>query len=73
MDQIDGPVTPPVGPESASCRACGAGYHDARQEMVLRLRRQLAAGAYQPPLAELVDRLVAIVARHAELGPGSRR
>jgi hypothetical protein len=73
MDQIDGPVTPRVGPESAWCYGCGAGHDDARQEMILRLRRQLAAGAYQPPLAELVDRLVAIVARQAELGPGPRR
>ena len=73
MNQIDGPITSPVGPESASFAACGAGHDDARQKMILRLQRQLASGAYQPPVAELVDRLVAAVARQAELGRGSRR
>jgi hypothetical protein len=71
MDRrIDEPLAPTLEPEDGSCHACGEGHDDARQEVVLRLRRQVAAGVYQPPVTELVDLLVAIVTQRA-LGPGS--
>jgi hypothetical protein len=72
MEQSNAPATPTFEPDSASCAACGAGHDHNRQETVLRLRRQVAAGVYQPPVTEVVDRLVAIVTQRA-LGPGFRR
>jgi hypothetical protein len=66
---IDESATPPISLDDA-CAACGAGHDDARQEAVLRLRRQVADGAYQPPVDELVECLIAFVARRAELGRG---
>ena len=40
-----------------------------REDVVTRLRRQVEAGAYDPPVDELVDRLVhAVIAHH---GPSS--
>lgn len=49
-----------------------SGYeHHVRPELVRRLRQQLAAGAYDPPVEELVDRLVsAVIARHAPNSAG---
>ena len=44
--------------------------------MILRLRRQVAEGAYEPPVDELVNRLVNVVlARRASSGdaPGAPR
>ena len=36
-----------------------------REDVVSRLRRQVEAGAYHPPVHELVDRLLdAVIARH---------
>jgi hypothetical protein len=32
-----------------------------RQDVIVRLRQQLAEGAYQPPVDELVNRLVSVV------------
>lgn len=32
-----------------------------RREVIVRLRQQLADGAYQPPVDELVNRLVSVV------------
>jgi len=32
-----------------------------RQDVIVRLRQQVAAGAYQPPVDELVNRLVSVV------------
>lgn len=75
----------PVAP--ASARSPGAsGYgglvHAApesetaarvRQETVRRLRQQVAAGAYNPPVEELVNRLLSLLLfRHAvrRAGPG---
>lgn len=41
-----------------------------RQEVISRLRRQVAAGAYHPPTDELVDRLVGLIlARQAGRRP----
>lgn len=41
-----------------------------RQEVVSRLRQQVATGDYHPPTDELVDRLVGfILARQAGRGP----
>ena len=40
-----------------------------RHDVILRLRQQVADGAYQPPVDELVDCLVSVVlARHASEG-----
>jgi hypothetical protein len=72
MDPIDAPATPTLEPDALSCAACGEGHDDARQQIVLRLRRQVAAGVYQPPVTDVVDRLVAIVTQRA-LGQGSGR
>jgi len=46
-----------------------------RHDVILRLRQQVADGAYQPPVDEIVDRLVsAVMARRAgEIPPGPRR
>ena len=35
--------------------------HGNRQDVIIRLRQQVADGAYQPPVAELVNRLVSVV------------
>jgi hypothetical protein len=41
-----------------------------RHDVIVRLRQQLADGAYQPPVDELVNRLVSVVmARRAAEGP----
>jgi len=46
-----------------------------RQDVIVRLRQQVAEGAYQPPVDELVNRLVSVVmARRAPGGhPRSHR
>ena len=41
-----------------------------RHDVIVRLRRQVAEGEYQPPVDELVNRLVSVVmARHAAGDP----
>ncbi|MDQ1506071.1 MAG: hypothetical protein QOD57_3798 [Actinomycetota bacterium] len=41
-----------------------------RHDVILRLRQQVADGAYEPPVDELVNRLVSVVmARHASGTP----
>jgi len=44
-----------------------------RHDVIVRLRQQVADGAYQPPVDELVDRLVTVVMarRAAEEAPSS--
>lgn len=47
-----------------------------RQDVIVRLRQQVATGSYQPPVDELVNRLVDVVlARRATSGgtPGPAR
>ena len=46
-----------------------------RHEVIVRLRQQVADGAYQPPVDELVNRLVSVVLarRAAERPPRSGR
>lgn len=47
-----------------------------RQDVIVRLRQQVAAGSYQPPVDELVNRLVDVVlARRTASGetPGPAR
>jgi hypothetical protein len=47
-----------------------------RQDVIVRLRQQVAAGSYEPPVDELVNRLVDVVlARRAPSGgaPGPAR
>jgi hypothetical protein len=46
-----------------------------RHDVIVRLRQQVADGAYRPPVDEIVDRLVsAVMARRAaETPPGARR
>jgi hypothetical protein len=46
-----------------------------RHDVVVRLRQQVADGAYQPPVDELVNRLVTVVMarRAAEGTPRSHR
>ena len=45
-----------------------------RHDAVVRLRQQVADGAYQPPVDEVVNRLVSVVmARRASNGPGAPR
>jgi hypothetical protein len=47
-----------------------------RHDVIDRLRRQVAAGSYQPPVDELVDRLVdVVIARRTAgwSGPGAPR
>jgi hypothetical protein len=45
-----------------------------RHDVILRLRQQVADGAYQPPVDELVNRLVSVVlARRAAGAPGAPR
>jgi hypothetical protein len=46
-----------------------------RHDVIVRLRQQVADGAYQPPVDELVDRLVSVVMarRAAGEGPESSR
>lgn len=47
-----------------------------RDDVILRLRQQVAAGAYQPPVDELVNRLVSVVMARRAAGdptPGARR
>ena len=45
-----------------------------RQDVIVRLRQQVADGAYQPPVDELVNRIVNVVMarRAAEIPPGAR-
>jgi hypothetical protein len=46
----------------------------ARNDVILRLRQQVADGAYQPPVEEVVNRLVTVVlARQASGTPGAQR
>jgi hypothetical protein len=45
----------------------------ARHEVVSRLRRQIASGAYEPPVDEVVDRVMSIIlAGHTRNAPGPR-
>jgi len=45
-----------------------------RHDVILRLRQEVADGAYQPPVDELVNRLVNVVlARRAAGTPGAPR
>ncbi|HKN38201.1 MAG TPA: hypothetical protein VJ456_03720 [Acidimicrobiia bacterium] len=45
-----------------------------RHDVIVRLRQQVADGAYRPPVDELVNRLVSVVmARRAAGGPGAPR
>ena len=47
-----------------------------RHDVIVRLRQQVADGAYEPPVDELVNRLVSVVlARRAATGgsPGAPR
>jgi hypothetical protein len=45
----------------------------ARQEVVSRLRLQVASGAYEPPVEKVVDRLMVIIlAGRTGIGPGPR-
>jgi len=45
-----------------------------RDDVILRLRQQVADGAYRPPVDELVNRLVSVVmARRAARGRGASR
>jgi hypothetical protein len=46
-----------------------------RDDVIVRLRQQVADGAYQPPVDELVDRLVSVVLarRAAEEAPRPHR
>ena len=46
-----------------------------RHDVILRLRQQVADGAYEPPVDELVNRLVSVVMarRNVQGPPGSRR
>ena len=45
-----------------------------RHDVILRLRQQVAEGAYQPPVDELVNRLVSVVmAQRAAGTPKSPR
>jgi len=45
-----------------------------RHEAIVRLRQQVADGAYETPVDELVNRLVSVVmARRAARGPGAPR
>jgi hypothetical protein len=45
-----------------------------RHDAIVRLRQQVADGAYRPPVDEIVDRLVNVVmARRAAGAPGARR
>jgi hypothetical protein len=45
-----------------------------RHDVILRLRQQVADGAYEPPVDELVNRLVSVVmARRPAGGPGAPR
>jgi hypothetical protein len=45
-----------------------------RHEVIVRLRKEVADGAYQPPVDELVNRLVTVVmARRAADGQGAPR
>jgi hypothetical protein len=47
---------------------------DNRDDVILRLRQEVAEGAYQPPVEELVNRLVSVVlARRASGPPGAPR
>ena len=40
-----------------------------RDDVILRLRREVAEGAYQPPVDELVNRLVSVVLARRASGP----
>ncbi|HET9772024.1 MAG TPA: hypothetical protein VFS16_14120 [Acidimicrobiia bacterium] len=42
-----------------------------RRDVIVRLRQQVAAGSYQPPVDELVNRLVSVVM--AQKATGSPR
>ena len=45
-----------------------------RHDVILRLRQQVADGAYEPPVDELVNRLVSVVmARRVTGTPGASR
>jgi hypothetical protein len=45
-----------------------------RHDVIVRLRKEVADGAYRPPVDELVNRLVNVVmARHAAEGQGAPR
>jgi len=46
----------------------------SRHDVIVRLRKEVADGAYQPPVDELVNRLVSVVmARRAASGQRAHR
>lgn len=44
-----------------------------RHDVIVRLRQQVADGAYQPPVDELVNRLVSVVMARAAGSPAASR
>ena len=45
----------------------------SRHDVIVRLRKEVADGAYQPPIDELVNRLVTVVMARRADGPGASR
>ena len=46
----------------------------SRHDVIVRLRKEVADGAYRPPVEELVNRLVSVViAQHTADAPGAPR
>lgn len=46
----------------------------SRQDVIVRLRKEVADGAYRPPVDELVNRLVnVVIAQHAADAQGAPR
>ena len=44
----------------------------SREDVIVRLRQQLAEGAYEPPVDELVNRLVSVVLAQKAAGESRR-
>jgi hypothetical protein len=42
-----------------------------RQDVIVRLQQQVAAGSYEPPVDELVNRLVVVVLAHRTASGGT--
>jgi hypothetical protein len=53
-------------------RIHSANANASREDVIVRLRQQVAEGAYEPPVDELVNRLVSVVMAQQPTG-GSRR